>query len=68
MRMNCQYSARDLVEAEKSFCKLRYEKFDDDPTNLDECAKETQEEKKERERVELLSRIAELDSKTMRRR
>ena len=56
---------RYLVEAEKSFCKLRYEMFDDDPTNLDEGAKETQEEKKERERVELLSRIAELDSKTV---
>ena len=48
---------RYLVEAEKSFCKLRYELYDEDPTCL--------EEKKERERVELLSRIAELECKTV---
>ena len=59
---------RYLVEAEKCFCKLRFELFDDDDTDKKEggeAEKETAEERKERERLERLVEVAEIESKTV---
>ena len=56
---------RYLLEAEKSFCKMRYELFDRDAEDFEECAGESKEEREERLRVEKLSEIAEVESKTV---